>query len=405
MSDIELVKVSTPIYNVAGKMLVTVDLNGHLVVVDGDTGLPIRLDNTEWTKNQLINPGFNFAQRQVPGTLTTYSQTASRAYAFDRWFVSNENASLQAQQIDTAGAFETGLLHRYYCRLKKITSGGKFLTGQILSAEGTAPLRGRTVRLTTWMKRTVASAMTVRLGLHQLQAAGTIDTVPGWAAGVPSGTYISAWGAVGTDPTLGTALARINPKALTGQNGVINGAGLNCDLTAQWVQYSACFDLPTDMKNLIAQVWTDGQPAANDELNVAQMILTDGPELVEWSPSSETDELVRCLRHYNKSFPLTTAPAQNAGLAGAAVAYAVAGAVAAIYGIRYPVTMRAAPTVTFFNPAAANAFTRNILKATDATVTTAANGSDAGTMVNVTGLAAWVAGDGIGVHYTADAEL
>jgi hypothetical protein len=403
-----LTEVVTPSAPSAGEIDVHPNSADHRLKYIDENGLLHTLSSVEWPKNNIINGGFNFAQRQVAGTLTTYSQTASRAYAADRWFLSNENASLQFQQIDTITATETNYLHRYYGKYKKITNAGKFAIGQIISAENMAPLRGQRVRLTCWMKRTVAAAMSVRLGLVQGQAAGTQDSVPGYVSGAPSGTFISAWGAVGTDPTLGTNLARINPVTGSQDGGTISGGGLTCVLGAAWVRYSVCVDVPTDAENLIFMVWTDGQPAANDELNIGQCMLTQGVEIPDWVAMPQVYELNRCYRFYQKTFPLNTAPAQSGGVSGAlrgGVVIAGAVATSSIMQWRFPVPFRATPTLTFFNPSAANAFVRNVPAATDASVTAAANTTQECTDINCTGAAGWTVGQEIKVHATADAEL
>lgn len=380
--------------------------DGRYKYID-EKGLIRTLTSVEWPKNHCINGGFNFAQRQVPGTLTTFSQTASRVYTADRWFACNENASAQFQQIDTITAPEAGIAHRYYARFKKITSAGKMLVGQILTAENAAVLRTKRVRVNVKMRRTVAAAMTARIGLAQLTAAGTHDVIPGYAAGVPSGTFVSAWGAVGTDPTLGTNVSRLTPVANSNDGGTITGSGMDCVLAGSWTRFSVAFDVPSDAKNLIPMVWTDGQPAANDELNIAEVLITEGPEIVDWVAMPQVYELDRCSRFYAKSFPLAVVPAQNAGLTGSWRGNAAqAGAVAFVHGfILFPVAMRAAPTITFYNPAAANAFLRYPITPSDATATSATQITERGTEVTATGLAAWVAGGGVAIHYQADAEL
>jgi hypothetical protein len=380
--------------------------DGRYKYIDAN-GLVFTLTSVEWPSNHLVNGGFDYAQRQVAGTLTTYSQTASRAYTADRWFACNENASIQYQQIDSITAPETGLVHRFYGRYKKITSAGKMLIGQAVTADGSAALRTKRVRLSVKMRRTVAAAMDVRLGLAQLVAAGTHDSIPGWAAGVPSGTFVSAWGGVGTDPTLGTNVSRLTPVANSGDGGTISGNGMTCTLLGSWKRFSACFDVPSDAKNLIAMVWTDGQPAANDELNITEVMLTDGVEIIDWTPPPRVQELDRCNRFYQKSFPIATAPAQNAGLTGSWRGNAAnAGAVAIVHGfIEFAVALRAVPTIVLFNPAAVNAFLRYIITPSDATATSATQITERGTEVTATGLAAWIAGGGIAIHWTADAEI
>lgn len=359
-------------------------------------------------KNYLCNGGFNFAQRQVPGTLTAITPgTAARAYKADRWFVSNEANDVQYQQVDTIVTPETGLAHRYYGKFKKITAVGKVLVGQILTADATAPLRGRRVRLQCAMKRN--NAMTVRLGFAQLANAGTTDTVPGYVAGAPSGTFITAWNGTGVDPTLGTNVSYITPVANSGDGASIVGNALNCALGTTFATYGVCFDVPSNCKNLIAMLWTDAQLAVNDELNMSQAALVDGVEVIDWQAVPESHEVDEILRFFSKSFPLAIAPAQNGGVAGSVRRpVVIAGAVATSWSgheIVYAVPMRAAPTLTFFNPSATNAFVRNITLGTDATATAASNGSERTSHVNCTGLAAWAVANDSAVHFTADAEL
>lgn len=397
---------STP---AAGKKTFFVDsTDGRYKYVD-EGGLIRTLTSVEWPKNHLANGGFNFAQRQVAGTLTGYVPgAASRAYTADRWFVCAETAGIQFQQVDTITAPETGTVHRYYGRWKKITGAGKVMVGQVMTAENSAVLRGKRARFNVKMKRTVAGSMTLRMAVAYLTAAGTHDTIPGWVAGAPSGTFISAWGGSGVDPTLGTNLTQLSPVTGSADGGTIVGSAIQFAATGTMARVSGCFDIPSTAKNVLVLVWSDAQLAINDELNLSEAILTEGVEIVDWVSIPQVAELDRCNRFYAKSFALATAPAQNAGLTGAWRGNAAqAGAVAFVHGfIPFPVAMRAVPAfVTFFNPSAANAFLRYVITPSDATATSATQITERGTEVTATGLAAWVAGGGVAIHYTADCEL
>lgn len=361
-------------------------------------------DNELW--NYLVNSGLWFSQRQVPGTLTTYSVVGGRLYAADQWFIGNENASVQYQRIDSSAAPETNLISRYYGRLKKITSAGKMYFGQPLLGDDACQLRGRTVRFQAKMKASVASSMNVRLGLVQLTSAGTLDTIPSAA-----NLFFTAMGAVGTDPTLGANLAYIAPKSgVTPENGTTNGNAVDCALTTNWLRCGACFDVPTTVKNLIPIIWTNGQPAALDELNFTELSLTAGYEIQDWTPSNRDDEFWRVAPFYQKSFARETAPVQNGGLAGSKRnSVVIAAAVATSWNgaeVRFPAPFFKTPgTITFYNPSAANAFVRNITLATDATVTAAANQSETGMHVNCTGAAGWLVANDSAVHWSAEAFL
>ena len=93
--------------------------------------------------NLLINGNFDYAQRQAPSVLTTYSNTTGRVYAGDRWGITNENASVQFRRVDTAGAQQAGLQPRFYGEYSKLTSAGKIITSQVVEAGNCQHLRGR----------------------------------------------------------------------------------------------------------------------------------------------------------------------------------------------------------------------------------------------------------------------
>lgn len=128
----------------------------------------------------------------------------------------------------------------------------------------------------------------------------------------------------------------------------------------------------------------------------------------EWRPYPFEEML--CQLYYEKSFPRTTAPAQNAGIAGVSVAAARASgatAIAALIPISYKVRKRAAATqINLFNPSAANGHVREAATGTDGTATTTYNPSDTGFSVTATGEAGWTIGAGIcQIHWESIHEL
>ena len=404
MSFLLFNKSAAPSNPASGKAAIYADqTSGEPTYID-ELGISGNMTYDGWRDRPLIYNGmFLYAQRQVPGTLTTYSSVGGRIYTADRWCVSNETASVQFAQVDTMGAIETGLGARYYGKFLKLTNAGKIWIGQPLEGNAIGHLRGTPVRFQCKMRYGV-NPMTVRMGMIQLTAAGTVDSIP-----INAGTFLSAFGAVGTDPTLGTALAYLTPR-LAETSGTVSGTALTCVLSNAWVRYSAVFDIPTDCKNLIPCIWTNGQPAANDTLLISECDMLDGVEVRHnFDPYANVLELLRCKKFYNKTFADATAPAQNAGVLGALRdQVAIAGAVttSSVMQWRFPVQMRAAPsTVTFYNPSAANAYCRNVPAATDATATASASGTKDCIDINVTGLAGWTAGQELKVHCTVEAEL
>ena len=351
---------------------------------------------TNWVRNS----GFWFAQRQAAGTATTYSATAGRAITADGWGVTNENASATYRRLDT---FTLGAINqftsRYYSEFAKITSNGKLVISQVLESTDVAVLRNRTVRLQAWMAN---GTSTMRMGLAQLTSAGTIDTMPA--------TFVSAFGGAGVDPTLGTNLSYIAPKAgLTPDSATISGNGLSCTTSGTWARYGGVFDIPQTCLNLVVLFWTNTQLTAGNAFNVTQVSLTDGYEMQDWYPQPLAVEKHRVMRYYQKSFIEATAPAQNVGvntgeskgIAGKAGAVANSGFVFA----RYNPPMRTGPGVTLYNPAAANALMRNTTGGADMGATTATSNTEVDLMINATGVAATAVGDQVGIHWSADAEI
>lgn len=351
--------------------------------------------------NLLVNSGLWLALRQAAGTLATYSSTAGRAFGPDQWAFTNENASVQYIRVDTdGGAGEAGLLNRFYGTVSKITATGKIEISQCIEAIDAQALRGRSVRFQAWMKASTNTNM--RLGLIQLTNAGTSDTIPA--------TFISAHGGASTDPTLGTNLSYIAPKAgITNDNCSTNGNAADCALTTAWQRFGAVFDVPATCKNLIVMLWSNAQITNGASVSWSQASLTDGMEIQDWNPQSIAVERARCLRYYKKSFLDATLPATNVGantgeakgIAGKATAVANAGFIF----VRHDPPMRVAPGVTLFNPQAANALMRDQTAGADmgATSTTANTANDL--MINATGVAGTAVGNQVGIHYTAEAGL
>lgn len=402
MSYLLLNNGAAPATPASGKSSLYVSTDGRPHVLNS-TGVDNVITDHELC-NYVRNSGFWLAQRQTPGSLTTYSATAGRAFGADGWGVTNENASIQYRRVDTRTTPETGLQAPFYGEYTKITAAGKIVVSQVIESSDAVSLRGRTVRLTAWMKQVVGAAPVLRLGLAQLTSGGAVDTIPG--------TFISAFGAGGTDPTLGTNLAYIAPKAgVTGDNCNVNGNAADCTLSSAWQRFSVVFDIPTTARNLIVLVFGNAQFATTNGFAISQVMLTDGFETQDWNPLGLSLEIRRCLRFYQKTFTGDVAPAQNVGITSGALmciaGKAAAAALAGVFTWRYPVELRGTPVVTLYNPGAANAQARRVsgAAAADQTATATANSTAAQVNITCTGDAAGTVGDQIIVHASADAEL
>ena len=90
----------------AGKIAIYVDpADGNLKALSPDGSVDLLSPSGLRERNYLINPEFQFAQRQVPGTLTTYSSTTARVYAADRWAqAARSNRSASGWMEEVAGS-------------------------------------------------------------------------------------------------------------------------------------------------------------------------------------------------------------------------------------------------------------------------------------------------------------
>jgi hypothetical protein len=132
-----------------------------------------------------------------------------------------------------------------------------------------------------------------------------------------------------------------------------------------------------------------------------------GSIALPFQPRSFAEELAMCQRYYWKTFDQNIAPAQISGNLGGVLMYRIRAAGAAMTDgilVRYPVRMRVIPSVTFYNPQAANNRWRNFSIA-DSGVPTAQAQGESGCFVDNP----QVSGDALAnlmlLHMTADAEL
>ena len=359
-----------------------------------------------YSRNLLVNGGFQFAMRQDPLVPSLFNQVGGRHLGLtgpDFWFFTNSTINADYASVDTVGGKLTNLRARYYGRLRKNTNSGKLGMGQILGADETLNLRGQAVRFSIKQRRT-PNALTTRLGM--IVHTGTEDVIPWDTSG---SVFISAYGAAGTDPTLGTNLAYVAP--VQGEGGAIVGNAVSCVLTAQFERYTGTFIVPDTAINLIPFVWTNGLMAVNDIWHFSEAGLYD-TEDVEWTQPGYIDELKRCQSRFVKTFPINVGPAS--GLADfAGVIYGTverAGAVMNRLIWTFPDQLLpgkggSGVLLTTYNPSAVNAQVYNATKATSGTATSSSGQGTRSAYIEVTGAAGWAVGDLLTVHAAADTSL
>jgi Carbohydrate esterase, sialic acid-specific acetylesterase len=250
------------------------------------------------------------------------------------------------------------------------------------------------------------------LGFGQLSARRI--TVSFWVKSSKTGTFYVTARNNGNNRTYTTAYT-INaadtwefksfsiPGDTSGSWLYTNGVGLSLTWT---LAAGSNFQGTADTWNGSNVLATSSQANALDTIgNHFKLALVQVEEGVGASPFEQLPQdvvLDRCRRYYRKSFALATAPAQNVG-SNVGAAFAVSHVASAVFGgrVEFDTNMRAAPTITTYNPNAANANWRDITNGADRMVTVA-DASESG--FNMTGAAGAAAALNY-VHWQAVSEL
>lgn len=167
------------------------------------------------------------------------------------------------------------------------------------------------------------------------------------------------------------------------------------------------------------EVWeaTNSDCTANDEafmlnsgatIRFAQVKLEIGRNATPFQRRGDTygDEVALCERYYQKSFNLTTQAVQNAGVGTGEHSTSALGASQDQFNyVHFRTRMLTTPTVTIYNPAAANAQARDKTAAADCSGTTVSNNTQDGFTITTVSNAASALGNEVAFHWDADAEL
>lgn len=217
-------------------------------------------------------------------------------------------------------------------------------------------------------------------------------------------------------PTLTVAI----PTAIdnyTGVTTVVNAASLQPVSNSTTVVLSYTFSTPSNLANGMEVTFDFGailtSGAKSVQLSAFDIRSTPGvpvglngnPPQPELRPISI--EYVINQRYVRTSFSVGTTPAQNAGVTNAFEFSQTRGASTNGFPpkVLFDQPMFAAPTVTIYNPSAANAQIRNFGTGTDGSLTSVFASYANGFNVQYTSPAASSIGDICGFHYFATAEL
>ena len=307
-------------------------------------------DGQTINKNAIINGRMQIDQRNG-GASFVVTAGAALAYGLDRWYVYCTGANVTAQRIQTSNI--------YYHRFSGAVGNTGIGIGQRIESQNSLHMAGKTVTLS--LKTSSTSLAILNYGVYY---ANSVDSFGSLA--VPTRTVITtgSWNINGSETT-----------------------------------YNAIIAMPAGATTGIEVVFSGGAFINGNTLTIRDVQLELGSYVSPIEPIPYAKELQACRRYYAKTFDDQTAPAQNAGTTNAAWAGATVTAQSIQFNWCLPETMRGSPTVTTYNPTAANAnWSANPASPTVAVIV----GSE---IVSVFGTTNTVAGNGYSIHATASAEL
>lgn len=335
--------------------------------------------------NLLINGGFTVDQRSAT------TGVADDAYCLDRWYALTQTGTLTVakQSLQEAGTAANIRLTQAQASAQRIG------LAQIVQNANSVFMRGRAIVLGARVRSSVAQ--TLRYAILEWTGSGdsvTSDVVNDWTSAsyttgnffLASNLLVTAVGSLALSANAWTDL-----PALTGTISSELGVGRT--------------------QNLIAVFWSESTMAQNATLDIARAQLTAGTTLPEFKNEDLAITQMRCSKYYFSSFGPGVAPVQNVGTSPRpqlSATQVVGASTAQASGIlvTYPFAgLRAAGTITLYNPFAADAQARNQTKGTSCSATSVANSFLEGCIVSFTSAAGSAAGDRIIIHLTADAEL
>ena len=346
--------------------------------------------------NLLVNPSMEIDQANEGTSQNVGSSGGANAWVVDQWgfFGRTSSTGDTIQRVTDAPPGFTNSITFTVGTGAAVSANEQDNIYQNLEGNQVANLAFGTtsavsVSYTVWVKSSITGSFAIQLGdynfsnntystLCTITVASTWTKCSGTIPGPTSGTWNLASGANG---------------ALTFSVMLSANGGSSCTLNT-WQG--------SGIRSCAGQTNITTTTGGTFQMTGVKLEASPGP-----SPFVRRDfatELALAQRYYRKTFPIGTKPAQNAGVLGA-LCHTAPGA--ALTGNFWPFgSMRATPTITTYNPSAANTSFRDVTAGADKAVTVdpgAALNSSTGVLLKAA--AANAAGDTLCIHVVADARL
>jgi hypothetical protein len=355
------------------------------------TGSNLGAGNASIMKNRCINGDMRIDQRNAGASVTP----TNTQYTVDRWQgILTAASKFTVQQNAGSVTPPAGFTNYLGCTSSSaysVGSGDIFGVGQQIEGYNIADLgwgtaNAKTVTLSFWVRSSLTGTFGGSLNAvndarsypfsYTISSANTWQQISVTIAGDTTGTWNTTNGAgIRVFFNLGTGST---------YSGTVN----------TWA--GASYFAPTGATSVV------GTNGATFYITGVQLEVGSSATGFEYRQYGQ--ELALCQRYYQTSFPIGTAPAQNAGGTGAIYCEGQAASSPASCQVVFPVQMRTTPsTFTTYNPSAANANWRNLTASSDITVNLYSSGATGAFISSSAQVMNQYAVSGI--HYSASAEL
>lgn len=336
---------------------------------DGTFASPTASGNGIGFKNRFANGRYELDQRKAGGT---YTFTAASGYTMDRWLATaGTGATISVTQTSFAvGQSAVTGNPSYFVSITRTTTGS--VTSSIEQRiENVATFANQQCTLSFWAK---AASGTPTIDIMTAQNFGS--------GGSPSSEVDLQILAQALTTTWTQYTITFTPASISGKT---------LGSTANTSYLSIVFNLPTGI-------------AIQDTISLAEVQLEAGATATAMEVVPLGLELLRCRRYHGNSFGLGVAEAQSAGQNGTLEAQC-ANVATPGFGMTYQfgTSMRAAPTITLYNPSAANTSFRD--NGGSDVASTAVNIGATGFSPENANTTNLVNGRNLRIHFSADAEL
>lgn len=289
------------------------------------------------SKNVLINGDFRIAQRGSDGAAVFDAGTTPAndddTYLLDRWLLLSDGDDI----VDVSQSTEVPTGALLSCALDVETVNKKFGILQVIEQKNCAHMIDGNVSLSFEAK---VSDITKLDNIKAMIVAwdGTADAV--------TSDIISAWNAEDTAPALVA-------------NWTIENTPANLGVTAAWAKYTIeniAIDT-SGAKNIGVFIWSDGfSDTAAKFLYITNVQLEENSAASEYEWRDVGKELILCQRYYYKTYDTNVLPGTVDNDGRIYFGFSdVNNSVHDYYSSpRFPVTMRAKPTVTSYDAAGAS---------------------------------------------------